>query len=97
MFTHIISPPTVQTDKAVSQAGHKLLIVVAWAKHQVAVDSQYPESIQQRHLLSYGLVGSTELVKHCPIQTVVDRIEGKTLGASLRLEQEMMEGTKKYV
>lgn len=85
----------MQTDKAVSQAGHKVLIVVAGAKHQVAVDSQYPQSIQQRYLLSYSLVGSTELVEHCPVQTVVDRIEGMTLGASLRLKQEKMEGTKK--
>lgn len=31
-------------------------------------------------------MGSTELVKHRPIQTVVDGVEGKTLGPSLRLK-----------
>lgn len=82
----ISSPPTVQTDKAVSQTGHKVLIVVAWAEHQVAVDRQYPQSVQQCHLLSYRLVGSTKLVKHRSIQTVVDGVEGKTLGSSLGLK-----------
>lgn len=78
----------MQADKAVSQTGHKVLVVVAWAEHQVAVDRQNPQSVQQCHLLSYRLVGSTELVKHRPIQTVVDGVEGKTLGSSLRLKQE---------
>lgn len=59
---HVTSPPTVQADKAVSQAGHEVLVVVARAEHQVAVDGQYPQSVQQCHLLSYCLVGSTELV-----------------------------------
>lgn len=78
----------MQADKAVSQTGYKVLVVVAWAEHQIAVDRQYPQSIQQCHLLSYRLVGSTELVKHRPIQTVVDGVEGKTLGSSLRLKRE---------
>lgn len=77
----------MQADKAVSQTGHKVLVVVAWAEHQVAVDRQYPQSVQQCHLLSYRLVGPAELVKHRPVQTVVDGVEGQTLGASLRLEQ----------
>lgn len=73
--SHVTSPPTVQADKAVSQTGHKVLVVVARAEHQVAVDSQYPQSVQQCHLLSYRLVGSTELVQHRPVQTVVDGVE----------------------
>lgn len=77
------SPPTVQADKAVGQAGHKVLVVVARAEHQVAVDSQHPQRVQQGHLLSYGLVGSTELIEHCAVQTVVDGVEGKSLRASL--------------
>lgn len=75
----------MQADKAVSQAGHKVLVVVAWPEHQVAVDGQDPQGVQQGHLLSYRLVGSTELVEHCPVQTVVDRVEGKTLRTPLRL------------
>ncbi len=71
----VTSPPAVQADKAVSQTGHKVLVVVARAKHQVAVNSQDPQCIQQGHLLSHRLVGSTELVEHRPIQTVVDRVE----------------------
>lgn len=77
----------MQTDEAVSQAGHKVLVVVAWPEHQVAVDSQDPQGVQQGHLLSYRLVRSTELVEHGPVQTVVDGVEGKTLGTSLRLEE----------
>lgn len=72
---YVTSPPTVQADKAVSQAGHKVLVVVARAEHQVAVDGQHPQSVQQCHLLSYRLVGSTELVQHRPVQTVVDGVE----------------------
>lgn len=71
-----------------SQTGHKVLVVVAWAEDQIAVHRQYPQSVQQCHLLSYCFVGSTELVKHRPIQTVVDGVEGKTLGSSLRLKWE---------
>lgn len=70
-----------------SQAGHKVLVVVPRAEHQVAVDSQDPQGVQQGHLLSYRLVGSTELVKHGAVQTVVDRVERKTLGTPLRLEE----------
>lgn len=33
-------PAAVQADEAVSQAGHKVLVVVARPEHQVAVDSQ---------------------------------------------------------
>lgn len=81
----------MQADEAVSQTGHEVLVVVAWAEHQVAVDRQYPQSVQQCHLLSDRLVGSTELVKHRPVQTVVDGVEGETLGSSLRLNQEKVE------
>lgn len=77
------SPPTVQADEAVGQAGHKVLVVVARAEHQVAVDGQHPQRVQQGHLLSHRLVGSTELVEHRPVQTVVDGVEGESLGASL--------------
>lgn len=80
---HVNSPPAVQADEAVSQTGHKVLVVVARAEHQVAVDGQHPQSVQQGHLLSHRLVGSTELVKHGPVQTVVDRVEGESLGTSL--------------
>lgn len=76
----------MQTDKAVSQTGHKVLVVVARAEHQVAVDCQDPQGVQQGHLLSYSLVGSAELIEHRSVQTVVDCVEGKTLGAPLRLE-----------
>lgn len=85
----------MQADKAVSQTGHKVLVVVARAEHQVAVDSQDPQSVQQCHLLSYSLVGSTELVQHGPIQTVVDGVKGKTLGPPLRLREEKDGGYKK--
>lgn len=77
------SPPAVQTDEAVGQAGHKVLVVVARAEHQVAVDGQHPQGVQQGHLLSNGLVGSTELVEHRAVQAVVDGVEGKSLRASL--------------
>lgn len=76
----------MQTDEAVSQTGHKVLVVVARAQHQVAVDCQDPQGVQQGHLLSYSLVGSAELIEHRSVQTVVDRVEGKTLGAPLRLQ-----------
>lgn len=85
---YVILPPAVQADKAVSQASHKVLVVVAWPEHQVPVDGQDPQAVQQGHLLSYRLVGSTELVEHSPVQTVVDRVKGKTLGTPLRLEEE---------
>lgn len=77
------SPPAVQADEAVGQTGHKFLVVVARAEHQVAVDGQHPQRVQQGHLLSNCLVGSTELVEHCAVQTVVDGVEGKSLRASL--------------
>lgn len=77
------SPPAVQADEAVGQAGHKVLVVVARAEHQVAVDGQHPQRVQQGHLLSHCLVRSTELVEHRPVQTVVDGVEGKSLGAPL--------------
>lgn len=32
-------------------------------------------------------MGSTELVEHGPVQTVVDGVEGQTLGTPLRLEE----------
>lgn len=76
----------MQADEAVSQAGHKVLVVVSRPEHQVAVDGQDPQGVQQGHLLSHRLVGSTELVEHRPVQTVVDGVEGETLGAPLRLE-----------
>lgn len=78
----------MQTDEAVSQAGHEVLVVVARAEHQVAVNGQDPQGVQQGHLLSYRLVGSTKLIQHRPVQTVVDGVEGETLGAPLRLEEE---------
>lgn len=80
-------PPAVQADEAVSQTGHKVLVVVARAKHEVAVDSENPQGVQQGHLLSYRLVRSTELVEHCPVETVVNSVEGKTLGPPLRLKK----------
>lgn len=79
------SPPAVQADEAVSQAGHKVLVVVPRAEHQVAVDGQHPQCVQQGHLLSHRLVGPTQLVEHRPVQAVVDGVQGKSLGASLRL------------
>lgn len=81
-------PPAVQADEAVSQAGHKVLVVVPGAKHQVAVDGQDPESVEQRHLLSHRLVGSAELVEHGAVQTVVDGVQRETLRTSFRLEYE---------
>lgn len=88
------SPPAVQADEAVSQAGHKVLVVVARPEHQVAVDGQDPQGVQQGHLLSNRLVGSAELVEHRPVQTVVDGVEGKTLRTPLGLEEEEEEGNK---
>lgn len=69
------------------QTGHKVLVVIARAKHQVAVDGQHPQRVQQGHLLSHRLVGSTELVEHRAVQAVVDGVEGKSLRAPLRLEE----------
>lgn len=86
----------MQADEAVSQTGHKVLVVVAWAEHQVAVDRQDPQSVQQSHLLSDRLVGSTELVKHRPVQTVVDGVEGETLGSSLRLKTGKMRWRERW-
>lgn len=79
----VILPSTMQADEAVSQAGHKVLVVVSRAEHQVAVDGQDPQGVQQGHLLSYRLVRSTELVEHRPVQTVVNGVEGKTLRTPL--------------
>lgn len=84
----VTSPPTVEADKAVSQTGRKVLVVVAWAQHKIAVDGQYTQSIQQCHLLSHCLVGSAELVQHRPVQTVVDCVKGKALGTPFGLKQE---------
>lgn len=75
----------MQADEAVSQAGHKVLVVVARPQHQVAVDGQDPQGVQQGHLLSHRLVGSTKLVQHRPVQTVVDGVQGQTLGPPLGL------------
>lgn len=61
--------------------------MVARPEHEVAIDSENPKGVQQSHLLSYCLVRSTELVENGPVQTVVDGVEGKTLGAPLRLEE----------
>lgn len=77
----------MQTDEAVSQAGHKVLVVVSRAQHQVAVDGQDTQGVQQGHLLGHGLVGSAELVEHGAVQTVVDRVEGEALGAPFGLER----------
>lgn len=82
-----VLPPAVQADEAVSQAGHKVLVVVSRPEDEVPVDRENPQRVQQGHLLSYRLVRATELVKHSAVQTVVDGVEGKTLGASLRLEE----------
>lgn len=60
--------------------------MVAWTKHQVAVDCQDSQGIQQGYLLCNCFVGSTKLVEHSPIQTVVDGVKGETLGTPLRLE-----------
>lgn len=79
-------PPAVQADEAVSQTGHKVLVVVARPEHQIAVDRQDPQGVQQSHLLGYRLVGSTELVEHRPVQAMVYGVEGKTLGPPLGLE-----------
>jgi len=84
-------PPAVQADEAVGQAGHKVLVVVARPEHQVAVDGQDPQGVQQRHLLGDRLVGSAELVEYCPVQAVVDGVEGETLGTPLGLEEEEKE------
>lgn len=87
-------PSAVQADEAVSQASHKILVVVARPEHQVAVDSQDPQGVQQGHLLCHRLVGPTELVEHRPVQTVVDGVEGKTLGTPLRLDGERVRKKK---
>lgn len=78
----------MQADEGVSQAGHKVLVVVSRPEHQVAVDGQDPQGVQQGHLLSHRLVGPAELVEHRAVQTVVDGVEGKTLRAPLGLEEE---------
>lgn len=78
----------MEADEAVSQTRHKVLVVVSRSKHQVAVNGQDPQGLQQRHLLSDRLVGSTELVKHGPVQTVVDGVEGESLRTPLSLEEE---------
>lgn len=83
----------MQADETVSQAGHKVLVVVARAEHQVAVDGQDPQGVEQCHLLSDRLVGSAELVQHRPVQTVVDGVERETLGTPLRLQEEKVEET----
>lgn len=80
-------PPTVQADEAVRQAGYKVLVVVSRPEHQVAVDGQDPQRVQQSHLLGHRLVGSTELVEHGPVQAVVDGVERKPLRTTLRLEK----------
>lgn len=85
--SYVILLPAVQADEAVSQAGHKVLVVVPWPEHEVAIDSENPKGVQKSHLLSYCLVRSAELVKDGPVQTVVDGVEGETLGAPLRLEE----------
>ena len=77
----------MQADEAVSQTRHKVLVVVPRAQHQVAVDGQDPQGVQQGHLLSHRLVGSAELVEHGPVQAVVDGVEGQALGAPLRLQE----------
>lgn len=57
-------PAGVQADEAVRQAGHKVLVVVAGAQHQVAVDGENPQGVQQRHLLRHRLVRPAQLVEH---------------------------------
>ena len=84
----------MQADEAVSQTGHKVLVVIARPQHQVAVDGQDPQGVQQGHLLSYRLVGSTELVENRPVQAVVDGVEGETLGTPLGLEEEGQDENK---
>lgn len=69
--------------------------MVAWPEHQVAVDGQDPQGIQQGHLLCYRLVGSAELVEHRPVQTVVDSVERKSLRTPLRLENLEREENKR--
>lgn len=78
----------MQADEAVSQTGHKVLVVVSGPQHQIAVDGQDPQGVQQRDLLGHRLVGSTELVKHGPVQAVVDSVERETLGPPLGLGPE---------
>ena len=80
-------PPAVQADEAVSQAGHEVLVVVARPQHQVAVDGQDPQGVQQRHLLRHRLVGSAELVEHRAVQAVVDGVEGEALRTPLGLQE----------
>lgn len=69
--------------------------MVAWPEHQVAVDGQDPQGVQQGHLLCYRLVGSAELVEHRPVQTVVDGVERKSLRTPLRLEDLEREENKR--
>lgn len=83
----VILLPAVQADEAVSQAGHEVLVVVPRPQHEIAIDSENPKGVQQSNLLSYCLVRPTELVEDGPVQTVVDGVEGKALGAPLRLEK----------
>lgn len=87
-------PPAVQADEAVSQTSHKVLVVVSRAEHQVPVDRQDPQGVQQGHLLSDRLVGSTKLVEHRPVQTMVDCVERETLGPPLRLQEARIEKNK---
>ena len=78
----------MQADEAVSQTGHEVLVVVPRAEHQVAVDGQNPQGVQQGHLLGHRLVWSAQLVEHGAVQAVVDGVEGQALGASLGLQEE---------
>lgn len=77
----------MQADEAVSQAGHKVLVVVARPQHQVSVDGEDPQGVEQGHLLGHRLVRPTELVEDGPVETVVDGVEGQALGATLGLQQ----------
>lgn len=74
------SPPGVQVNEAVGQAGDEVLIVVAGAQDQVAVDGEDAQRVQERHLLGDGLVRPGELVQDGPVQTVVDGVQGEILG-----------------
>lgn len=69
----------MQADEAVSQTGHKVLVVVSRPENKIAVDSQDPQGVQQGHLLGHRLVRPAELVENRPVQAVVDGVQGKAL------------------